>query len=317
MSTTVRSTAASLRVLLARSVDYAGLFAPASLDMSAAVGDYASYLHHPQRWALGRFVLPVSRLDEFLSARAGLRTASQADAREGGVSEPWQLSAILSANFASDLAQVKDFNRKASGAAIDSIEARISKTEQMELIREHRPAGTTAFFEIAPERADELLPWIGRNGGCAKLRTGGVEAGAFPAMKTIAGFLARCAELGVPFKATAGLHHALRCLAPLTYEANSARTMMCGFLNLFTAAAIAWSARQSGSPVLRAALAACLADPERAHWHFADDALTWSGEPPFRIERDTLGLARSNFALSFGSCSFQEPIDELHALELL
>jgi hypothetical protein len=65
-------------------------------------------------------------------------------------------------------------------------------------------------------------------------------------------------------------------------------------------------------------LATCLADPERANWHFGDDALTWSGDrQPVRIELDTLREVRSNFALSFGSCSFEEPIQEMRELDLL
>jgi hypothetical protein len=124
--------------------------------------------------------------------------------------------------------------------------------------------------------------------------------------------------LGVAFKATAGLHHPLRCARPLIYEADSPRGTMHGFLNLFTAAAIAWSARQSGGDVLRVTLATCLADQERADWHFGGDALTWSGdEAPVRIDVDVLRAVRSKFALSFGTCSFEEPIEELRELDLL
>jgi hypothetical protein len=206
----------------------------------------------------------------------------------------------------------------ACGAVIDSVEVRVSKQEEIELVCQYQPPGTTAFFEIAPESADELLPMVRRAGGCAKLRAGGVAAEAFPSVETIAGFLARCSELGVPFKATAGLHHPLRCTRPFTYDADSPRGAMHGFLNLFTAAAIAWSARKSGSATPRLPLATCLADPERANWHFGDDAMTWSGDrQPVRIELDALSAMRSNFALSFGSCSFEEPIQEMRELGLL
>ncbi len=179
-------------------------------------------------------------------------------------------------------------------------------------------AGTTALYEISPEQAEELLPILRHIGGCAKLRTGGVVEEAFPAVEQIAGFIARCAELGVPFKATAGLHHPLRCIRPLTYEPNSPEATMHGFLNLFTAAAIAWSAVRSGGAVSREALATCLADAERANWHFGEDALTWSGgEEPMRIELEALRSMRSEFALSFGSCSFEEPLRKCARSDLL
>ena len=313
MPTTVRTAAASLRVLLAQAIDYAGLYPPASLDMRAGVANYERYLNHPQHWALGRFVLAASELPEFLKARQELRE------REGAAaSESWGLSAILSANFSQELAQVAEFNRMAPGAVVDSVEVRVSTPEELELVRKHRPSDTALFFEIAPERTDELLPLISREGGHAKLRTGGVVPEAFPSIAMVAGFLARCAELGLPFKATAGLHHPLRCMAPLTYEEGSARHTMCGFLNLFTAAAIAWHAREAASPAPLAAIPACLSDPERAHWHFGEDGMTWSGDATqARFGLDALVEMRARFALSFGSCSFEEPIDELRGLALL
>jgi hypothetical protein len=307
MSTSVRTIAASLRVLLEHSIDYAGLFPPASLDMRTSVRNYSRYFRHPQSWVLGRFVLPLSRLNEFMSVRGGVAP------------EPWRLSGIVSANslssLVSDLAAANLFNRMARGARVESVEACVSKPEEIELVRKHQPPGTTLFFEIGPENADELLPTVSRVGGFAKLRTGGVSTEAFPSVETIADFLANCAELRVPFKATAGLHHPLRCSYPLSYDANSPRATMHGFLNLFTAAAIAWET-PGGAP--HSMLATCLADQERANWHFAEDSLTWSGdEEPVRIELDTLLEVRSKFALSFGSCSFEEPIQEMRELDLL
>jgi len=301
-----RTTTASLRALLEGTIDYAGLFAPASLDMRTSVGNYSRYRNHPQHWALGRLVLPVARLDEFMNAQ------------EDAVSEPWHLSGIVSAAIASDLAAVDEFNRKASGAVIDSVEVRACNLEEIELIRIHRPAGATVLYEITPERADELLPILRSIGGCAKLRTGGVVAEAFPPVEHMAEFIACCAELGVPFKATAGLHHPLRCMRPFTYEPDAPEGWMHGFLNLFTASAIAWCAVRSGNAVPRAALATCLADTERANWHFGEDALTWSGDrEPVRIDSDALRLTRSRLALSFGSCSFEEPMQDMCELDLL
>jgi len=308
MTTPVRATAASLQVLLKGIIDYAGLFAPASLNMMASVNNYSRYLNHPQRWALGRFVLPVARLDEFLNAQENL-------------ADPWQLSAIVSANIEADLAVVEEFNREAPGAVIDSIEVRVCNQREIELVRKHQPSATNAIYEIAPERADELLPILRSVGGCAKLRTGGVVEEAFPSVEPVAEFIARCAELGVPFKATAGLHHPLRCVRRLTCEPNSQEGTMHGFLNLFTAAAVAWSAVQAGGR--RGApdsgvLATGLADRDSANWHFGEDAMIWrGGGEAVRIDVHDLRSMRSQFALSFGSCSFEEPLQDLRELDLL
>jgi hypothetical protein len=274
--------------------------------MMTSVTNYSRYLNDPRRWALGRFVLPVARLDEFLNGQ------------ENVAADPWQLSGIISANIAADLAAVDEFNRKAAGAVIDSVEVRVCTLSEVELVRKSQPSGTTVLFEFAPERAADFLPVLRKIGGRAKLRTGGVVKEAFPAVEQIAEFVAQCAELSVPFKATAGLHHPLRCFRPLTYEPNSPAAMMHGFLNLFTAAAIACSAVRAGGKVPRSAMATCLADRERANWHFGDDALTWNGErEPMQFDVDSLRSIRSEFALSFGSCSFEEPFEDLRELGLL
>lgn len=306
MSTHVRSAAVSLRVLLDRIIDYAGLFAPASLDMKTSVSNYARYLHLPQQWALGRFVLAVARLDEFVNAQ------------ENAACDPWHLSGIVSANIEAELEAITEFNRKARGAVMDVFEVRVSSAAEIDRVRRSQLAGTTAMYEISAEQAGELVPILQQIGLCAKVRTGGVVEGAIPTVVQLAEFIALCAELGVPFKATAGLHHPMRSMRPLTYEPNSRRAMMHGFLNVYTASAIAWSAARAGREVSRSTIASCLADEEYANWHFDDDALTWSGgEAPARIEVGALRLLRSKFALSFGSCSFEEPVLELREIGLL
>ncbi len=180
----------------------------------------------PHRWALGRFVLPAARLDEFLKARE--------EGDIGPLAAQWQ-------QFQPRLSRIwrrsRNLIARHCGAVIDCVEVRVRNLDEIELVRVHRPSGVSAFFEISPEQAEELLPALRRIGGCAKLRAGGVVEEAFPAVEQIAGFIARCAELGVPFKATAGLHHPLRCIRPLTYEPHSREAPMHGFLNLFTAAA--------------------------------------------------------------------------------
>jgi hypothetical protein len=313
MSTTTR-TAASLRELMAQAIDYAGLFPPASLEMSAALRKYVCYRRSVHSWALGTFVIPASRLEQFRSVQQQLN-GEQGEAAPG----PSLLSVVLSSNLAAELAAVQAFPHGLG--VVGSIEARISQPEEISFIARRSPPQAKLFFEIAPERAAELLPALHRGGFCAKLRMGGTVPEAFPCADTVAAFLLRCAEVGVPLKATAGLHHPLRRVAPLTYQPNSAKTTMYGFLNFFTAAAIAWRERQVSAydrDVLHRLLVACLNDTEPTDWQFSDEALTWSGGPrPVHVERDALKDERLNFVLSFGSCSFEEPIEELRLFEFL
>ena len=98
-------------------------------------------------------------------------------------------------------------------AVIDSVEVRVSTWRRSNWSASIWPRGTAVFFEIAPEQAEELLPiaaprWRFRK--AAHRRSS--RQMRFLRWRQIAGFMARCAELGVPFKATAGLHHPLRCV---------------------------------------------------------------------------------------------------------
>jgi hypothetical protein len=153
-----------------------------------------------------------------------------------------------------------------------------------------------AYVEIADI---ELLDAIQRRGLRAKIRTGGITPDAFPGIDNVAEFLRACKAKGVAFKATAGLHHPLRCVKPLTYEPNAPLGTMHGFLNVFLAAALLVHAD------------AVLAENDPGAFAFDDDGASWRGH---RVSTDELIAMRRDFATSFGSCSFEEPIDDLRAL---
>jgi hypothetical protein len=133
----------------------------------------------------------------------------------------------------------------------------------------------------------------------AKIRTGGITNDAFPDPQTVARFIQRCAEKGVPFKATAGLHHPIRCIKPLTYEPDAPTGTMHGFVNVFMAAALPQHA------------AMILVETDARAFEFGDDAAAWRGHS---IGTEDLARIRREFAISFGSCSFEEPVADLKEL---
>jgi hypothetical protein len=143
------------------------------------------------------------------------------------------------------------------------------------------------------------------NGAFAKVRTGGLTAGAIPMPAEIADFLCEAAARRVPFKATAGLHHPIRGRHPLTYAADSPHAITNGFINVFVAAAFAWHGAD------RSAVIGVLEECDPRGFEFFDDALTWCGS---RLSTEQISAARRDFAHSFGSCSFEEPISDLKAL---
>jgi hypothetical protein len=146
------------------------------------------------------------------------------------------------------------------------------------------------------------------SGAFAKIRTGGLTPDAIPGTQQIAQFLHAAAARKLAFKATAGLHHALRAMRALTYAPDSPRATMHGFLNVFTAAAFAWQGAELGL------LADLLNETEAGAFQFGGKALEWRGH---KLTNEQIAAARRDFAHSFGSCSFEEPISDLRALNLL
>ena len=295
----------SLRDLLLGLIDYAGLFPPAALDMPTAARKYAEYRESEYRWALGRFVVPVARLDEFEEAVEGI-LPSGAQERD----DFWRLSALSGGDLSSDLNRIAEFNQKRAGAAvIDTIEIKAGRAGDIENAMSLTPANLTPYFEI-PIGGDpaELIKSVAETEARAKVRTGGVSADAFPSSFDLARFIKICAEDDVPFKATAGLHHPLRSVNRLTYAPDSASAMMHGFLNVFLAAAFA----QSGMEVDR--LVELLEEKSPEAFQFDSGGVTWRDE---MIVRGQLRNSRNLLAIAFGSCSFEEPIDDLKKIGLL
>jgi hypothetical protein len=146
------------------------------------------------------------------------------------------------------------------------------------------------------------------SGAFAKVRTGGLTPESIPPSKDLADYLAAAADRRQPFKATAGLHHPVRSMRPLTYAQDSPRAIMHGFLNVFVAAAFAWHGTECN------VLLDVLNETEADVFAFGPKSLEWRGRT---LSTEQIADARRNFAHSFGSCSFEEPIGDLRALGLL
>lgn len=271
--------------------------------MPATVDNYSHYLRGDRRWALGRFVIPAARLLEFEVATGALLAHS--------ASEPWRLSALLGADAAADIRAIGEFNLRhasdgASTALADVVEAKAGTVAEIETLLSAVPAHLQTYVEI-PVDGDPapLLRAIASSGGRAKIRTGGITAGAFPLPGDVARFIHDCVSSNVPFKATAGLHHPVRGDYAFTYEPDSPRGIMFGFLNVFLAAAFA----ADGLDV--ATLVQLLEESSAACFKVTTDAIEWRGH---RLGVAAIEAARARTIVSFGSCSFTEPLGDLVAL---
>lgn len=282
----------SLRPLLSGLIDYAGLFPPAGLPIGAAAATYAAERAGRDAWALARMIVPAARLGE-LAATGALAAPA----------EPWPISALLGPDLAADLAAVAAFNAAHAGRArVDAVELKLADAAPLLSGELALPAGLTGYVEL-PAAGDPrpALARLAELGLRAKLRCGGVTADAFPAPAALARLLGACAAAGVPFKATAGLHHPLRGRYRLTYAPDSPRAPMYGFLNLL----LATGAARAGAG--EAALADLLLeeDPAALAWH--GDGVAWRG---LRLSAAELAELRRSGLIAIGSCSFREPLDE-------
>jgi hypothetical protein len=238
--------------VLDRLIDHAALFPPASMSLEDALAEDRAARESAYAEVLNRFVAPAGRLPELPS---GMR-----------------LSLVLSEPEDATLA---------ADERVEAVELplRTSQPRPADLLDVYRtlaPLGAETYFELVLDEGwrNDLPANIGSIaavGGRVKLRCGGATV---PSVEQVALVITCCREVGVPFKATAGLHHAMR------------RGEEHGFLNLLAATTAPASELES-----------VLAEE--------DFAALDLDEPD-----------RSLF-VSFGSCSWREPVDDLVELGLL
>jgi len=277
----------AIETLLAGLIDYAGLYPPAALDMGTAVRNYLGYRTGKHGFALGRFIVDATRLDELCGAA-------------GGAVSDIPLSVIVSAAASHDsIGEVLDTDLQ-----VGSIEIKCSEPMTIRRICEGLPRQLRRFFEV-PIRpgSSETIDAVASAGACAKLRMGGVVPDAFPSPGDVIAWLQLVADRRVPFKATAGLHHPIRARHRLTYSLDSPCAVMHGFLNLFCAAIFAYDGEfELGRAILE--------EENPVAFRLIPDCIVWRTHE-FTLEH--IRTIRKDFFTSFGSCSFAEPLLDLEA----
>lgn len=258
--------------------------------MRGAVAEYAQHLAAPDRWALGRFVVPLGRWSELRDAVAGL---AEPDAE-------WPVSLLAAPSDASRIRELRGADRQLS---VQSVECKASTLDDARGAAEIALLGVELFVEPAsPGDFAPMARELARYGVSAKIRTGGVTADAIPAPAAVLSFLRTCRDAGLRFKATAGLHHAVRGEYRLTYDPAPPTGEMFGFLNVGVAAAFLWHGH--GDEVVLGTLEERRLDA----FEFTDRELRWRDAS---LSLEELADTRAQFFAGFGSCSFREPMAEI------
>jgi hypothetical protein len=240
--------------VLERLIDHAALFPPASMSLADGLDEDRQARASPYGWIVGRFVVPAAKLAELPSERPAL-------------------SVVLSG--------VEDVALLDGPEGVEAVElvlpsARPQSAELVAAYRALRPLDVETYFELVfddgwRDSVPAAIGAVAAVGGRVKLRCGGAFV---PSIEQIGLVVACCRDAGVPFKATAGLHHPVR------------RGEEHGFLNLLAAAT---------APVGR-----------------IDAVLAEEDGSALEVEES----AREVF-VSFGSCSWREPVDGLRELGML
>jgi len=300
----------SLRAFLNQAIDYAGMFPPCALALEPALRNQASYVRSSEAWMLNGFVLPIKQFDatrQFFSefdSHHPLRVAALGP-------KTTKADAFLDGLYNAETA-IRSFSRyDADLVSISHLEMFLPEDVDTASLKAARSIvrDLPVFWEAPPERAEQAIAMIaGHNSDKEmatfgyKLRTGGVTADAFPTSAQIASALVTAATHQLPIKFTAGLHH------PIRQFRDEVKTRMHGFLNVLGAAVLAaehqWDADQA---------AMMLEDEDSGSFSFTDDFFAWGD---WKIAMERLQYRRK-FVRSFGSCSFDEPRDDLRALGFL
>lgn len=324
----------SLKQLITHLIDYAGLFPPASLPLKEAYEQFTGYINESDEWILSKFICPakqLSSLAELINSdennykpfsisvlgRSGTNSEEFIKGTAEDVNLIIQFLQQTKNKFLTDAFEVRLPEDLVLGDNPDAMYEVMNSTAA--IIKENVPFYVKVFFEIPLKNdwkssvnnfasalkkhneffgQDENFPRSG-----FKLRTGGVEASAFPSPEQIAYVINASYENQLPLKFTAGLHH------PFRHFNETVKTKMHGFLNVFGAGVLLY-----GNDLLEQDLIDILSDEDAENFKFDDNNLRWK---EFKSPVKVIENARKNFVISYGSCSFDEPREDLINLKLM
>jgi len=318
-------------------IDYAGLFPPAKLPLDQAFNNYVSYQHEPDAWVLAKFICPVMLLKDLIPYKVVIQENSL-DISLTVLPSGIEMRSTFLECFPEDLQEINQFLQKMDqGITVDALEFRIFPellnhntqpalhlflNEISETLESAGFSNVQLFFEL-----NQSEGWIDKmkqfteeialfnqdlvktekssrsvTAGL-KLRCGGEKPENVPSPEEVAQTIHSCVIAGIPFKATAGLHH------PVRHYDTSLKTTVHGFLNIFGSALLAYHHR-----LTQVEIQSIIMEEDPAQFIFDGHLFQYQ---QWSIDSDQMNILRKELVISFGSCSFDEPREDLIQLGLL
>jgi hypothetical protein len=272
--------------LFAEMVHDAAMFPPGNASASDAVASHLAYRRAWFSWLIGPLVVSDQKLAEVGRAADGQGPLVVSVVNTGGAGGLLSLASRPTTRL--DVVAVETALRDLDDLAGNAARVASAAAELTERMR--------VYVEVpyAPgwERAVEVVEAAGFFG---KIRTGSPDDAETPPYQQLARQLSVLVEADLPFKATAGLHHAWR-----SDGADPARPRQHGFLNLLAALeALIEGADEPEAVDL-------LATVDR---HEVLNRVTgWDDVTARKIRRRFVG---------FGCCGVLDPVNDLIALDLV
>jgi hypothetical protein len=171
-------------------IDHAALFPPASMPLDEALEEDRVARESAAASLIARFVVPARLLDELPEDRPRLSVVLSGAEEAGSVEGVDDVEAV---ELTLATPQPRPADLLAASRALERL-------------------GVEVYFELVLDEGwrndvPAAIGAIAAIGGRVKLRCGGAYT---PSVEQIALVIAACREAGLPFKCTAGLHHAVR-----------------------------------------------------------------------------------------------------------
>jgi hypothetical protein len=272
--------------LFRRMFDDAAMFPPGNAPIESAVAAHRGMRHSAAADYVGPLITPLSRVVRAAELWPTGET-TQLEVALTLVGDPAEFPPGLQAALA-----LQQLHVVAVEVAVPSD---VSASTAVATIDAAVPEAVKVFAEVPRDaRRHDFLKLLSGTRLRAKFRTGGTVADAYPPESELAEAICLSVQYGLPFKATAGLHGAVRNTQPTTgFEQH-------GFLNIIMA-------------VTTSAAGSSTTDVEEVLRCRDEDALSRSIAA---LSADEVTRVRDTF-VSFGTCSIAEPLGDLARLNLV